>query len=218
MDQDQNKKEQINDEETGEYTGRKQRRLLEMKDDEKNPSRGKKAKKEIREWIVSLVVALVIVLLIRTFLFTVISVDGPSMQDTLYTGDRLIVTIIDVKMNGLNRFDISVVHFPNSDARYVKRVIGLPGETLEVRDGVTLIDGEPLDEPFLMEARTRKYRTSNFGPVEIPEGHYFLMGDNRDDSNDSRRVGTVPEEKVIGRARYIMWPFERVGAVDDNFE
>jgi signal peptidase I len=92
-------------------------------------------------------------------------------------------------------------------------VIGLPGETLEVRDGVTLIDGAPIEEPFLVEANTVRYHKLNYGPVEIPEGYYFVMGDNRDNSNDSRTVGLISTDKMIGRARIMMWPLNRIGMV-----
>ena len=192
--------------------------ILEMRDEVKKPLLSAKAKKEIREWAVSLAVAIVAVIIIRTFLFTVIRVEGPSMQSTLYTGDRLIVTIIDVKLRGLERFDVVVCHYPNKSDRYVKRVIGLPGETIEARGGVTYIDGEPYDEPFLDPVMTSRYHSANysFGPVEIPEGSYFVMGDHRDDSNDSRMVGHIASNLIIGKARLIMWPFNHAGVIEDT--
>jgi signal peptidase I len=191
--------------------------MLEMRDEVKKPLLSDKAKKEIREWVVSLAVAVVAVIIIRTFLFTVIRVEGPSMESTLFTGDRLIVTIIDVKLRGLERFDVVVCHYPNKSDRYVKRVIGLPGETLEVRGGVTYINGDPYDELFLDPAMTSRYHSSNyyFGPVNIPEGNYFVMGDHRDDSNDSRMVGHIESNLIIGKARLIMWPFNHAGIIEN---
>ena len=166
----------------------------------------KNVKSELREWVVSNAV-----ILIRTFLFTVIKVEGPSMNDTLWEGDRLIVTIADMKINGPQRFDVVITHFPDSDKRYVKRVIALPGETLEIRDGVTYIDGEPLDEPFVTHPST-----SDFGPYTVPEGQYMVLGDNRSNSHDSRAddVGPVDEDMIIGKVRFIMWPFSHFGVVE----
>jgi len=221
---------------------RKGKRILTMRDDEKKPMLSAKAKKEIREWLVSLAVAIVAVVLIRMFLFTVISVDGPSMEDTLLTHDRLIVTIADVKLGGLNRFDVVVCHFPDSpnfpdfpessnfpvssyrNTRYVKRIIGLPGDTIDYDKelGMTLINGEPLEEVFLYENKTSEYhsgkgkweRNSLFKPpYEIPEGYYFVMGDDRDNSNDSRAVGLIAKDQIIGRGRLIIWPLNRIGVI-----
>lgn len=168
-------------------------------------------KKEVREWVVSIAVALIAVLIIRTFLFTVIKVEGPSMNDTLWENDRLIVTIADMKINGPQRFDVVITHFPDSDKRYVKRVIALPGETLEIRNGVTYINGEALDEPFVTHPST-----SDFGPYTVPEGQYMVLGDNRSNSHDSRAddVGPVDKDMIIGKVRFIMWPFSRIGVVE----
>lgn len=194
------------------------RKLLEFREEEKKPLLSARAKKELREWIVSLVAALVAVLIIRTFLFTVIRVDGPSMSDTLLDGDRLIVTIPDVKQGGPDRFDVVICRYPDRKDNYVKRVVGLPGETLQVKSGVLYIDGEAVEEPFLSEARTQRFDRSsnNFGPIEIPEGQYFVMGDNRDNSNDSRSVGFISEDMFVGKVRWIMWPLNRFGAVSGS--
>ncbi len=193
----------------------KPRKLLEMREDEKKPLLSDKAKKEIREWVVSLAVAIVAVLLIRSFLFTIIRVDGPSMSDTLLDGDRLFVTVLDMKLNGPDRFDVVICKYPGKKDQYVKRVIGLPGETLSVREGVLYINGEAVEEPFLSDERTERFdrAVSSFGPIEIPEGSYFVMGDNRDNSNDSRAVGFISGDMVIGKVRQILLPFGRFGSV-----
>jgi len=193
--------------------------LLALRDDrpEDMPEKKKmpeKVKKEIRSWIIALAEAIVIVFLLKTFLFTLIQVSGQSMEDTLQHKDRMFVSVLDVKLKGCDRYDVVVCHFPGETDYYVKRVIGLPGETIESRDGVTYIDGEPIDEGFLSEDNTRRYAKYDFGPVEIPEGHYFVMGDNRDNSNDSRAVGCIAEEDMVGQSQFIWWPIDRWGSLN----
>lgn len=200
--------------------GEKKHKLLEFREEEKKPLLTDKAKKEIREWLISLAAAVVAVMLIRTFLFTIIRVDGPSMSDTLLDGDKLFVTIADMKANGPQRFDVVICKYPERRDNYVKRVIGLPGETLEVKKGVLYIDGEAIEEPFLSDLRTERFDriSNNFGPIVIGEGEYFVMGDNRDNSNDSRNVGMITEEMMIGKVRQIIWPLNRFGAVAGSEE
>ncbi len=193
-------------------------KLLELREEEKEskkPLLSDKAKKEIREWIVSLATAVIAVLLIRTFLFTIIKVDGPSMSDTLLDGDKLFVTVADMRADGPDRFDVVICKYPNRRDQYVKRVIGLPGDTISVKQGVLYVNGEAVEEPFLSDARTVRFDkgSNNFGPVEIGEGEYFVMGDNRDNSNDSRNVGVITDDMVIGKVRYIIWPLNRIGSV-----
>jgi len=198
----------------------KKRKLLEFREEEKKPLLTDAVKKEIREWLLSLVVAVVVVTLIRSFLFTIIRVDGPSMSDTLLDGDKLFVTIADMKIIGPQRFDVVICKYPQRRDHYVKRVIGLPGETLEVRKGVLYIDGEAIEEPFLSDLRTERFDkiSNNFGPIVIGEGEYFVMGDNRDNSNDSRNVGMITEEMMVGKVRQIIWPPNRFGAVAGSEE
>ena len=194
------------------------KKILEFREEEKpekKPFFTDKVKKEIREWIVSLAVAVVIVLIIRSFLFTIIRVDGPSMSDTLLDGDKLMVTVLDMKLNGPERFDVVICRYPERKDQYVKRVIGLPGDTLEVKSGVLYINGEAIEEPFLSDSRTVRFdkASNSFGPIVVPEGEYFVMGDNRDNSNDSRNVGMITEDMVIGKVRHIIWPLSRFGSV-----
>ena len=202
------------------------KRLLEMRPEEKQPYWTPARRKNLREWVVSLLVAVVAVVIVRMFLFTVIRVDGPSMQETLINGDRLIVTILDMKLSGPHRGDVVICHFPGDEPqgnfaqkawgsimrdRYVKRVIGLPGETLEIRSNVTYINGEALEENYVVHPPRGDY-----GPTTIPEGHYLVMGDNRGNSHDGRYgdVGPLPREAMLGKVRLIMWPIGHAGIVD----
>ena len=191
------------------------KKLLEMREEEKKPFWTPERKKDAREWVVSIVTALLAVLIIRSFLFTIIRVDGTSMTDTLQNNDRLFVTVLDMKLHGPDRFDVVITHYDDTRKEYVKRIIGLPGDTLEVRSGVLYVNGEAYDEPFLSPERIVNYSLPqyDFGPIEVPEGSYFVMGDNRDNSRDSRRVGFLSEDKIVGKVRYIIWPLNRIGSV-----
>ena len=191
------------------------KKLLEMREEEKKPFWTPERKKDAREWVVSIVTALLAVLIIRSFFFTIIRVDGTSMTDTLQNNDRLFVTVLDMKLHGPDRFDVVITHYDDTRKEYVKRVIGLPGDTLEVKSGVLYVNGEAYEEPFLSPDRIVNYSLPqyNFGPIEVPEGSYFVMGDNRDNSRDSRRVGFLSEDKIVGKVRYIIWPLNRIGSV-----
>jgi signal peptidase I len=180
----------------------------------------KDAKKEIMEWIKSIVVALIIVAIVRTFLFTMIRVDGESMLETLQDGDRLAATIIDGKLFGYDRGEVIICTYPGADHYCVKRVIGLPGEMIEIKSGTVYINGEALDEPYI----THKSGDS-MDAYQIPDGAYFVMGDNRPVSLDSRAVGPVqagpwvqvgvPEEgSILGKVHLRLWPFDAISTID----
>jgi len=187
-------------------------KLLEMREDESPRKRGlsPRVKKEIREWIVSLAVALIVFFIVRTFIFTVIRVDGDSMLETLRNGDRMIVTIIDRKIFGVGHGDVIICRYPNRTQYFVKRVVGLGGDTIEVRGGTTYRNGEALDEPYITNRANY-----DFGPYEVPEGMVFVLGDNRANSHDShsRDVGPLEDDQIIGIARWIMWPLSDIGPV-----
>jgi signal peptidase I len=170
-------------------------------------------KKETWEWIKALLVALVLAWLIRFFLFAPIVVDGESMVTNLHNQDRLIINKISYNIGEVERFDI-IVFKATETKDYIKRVIGLPGESIMYRDDVLYVDGEPVHEPFLKELKkqTSGNVTYDFtleesiGRKTIPEGHLFVMGDNRGRSKDSRNIGTIPIEDVIGEAAVQFWP------------
>lgn len=189
-----------------------EKKLLEMREDDAPQKKGIPAnvKKEIREWVVAFAVALVVAFLIRTFLFTVIRVDGDSMRETLHDKDRMIVTIIDMKLNGVNRGDVVICHYPGRKENFVKRVIGLGGDTIEVKDGTTYRNGEALDESYIVHKPDY-----DFGPLEVPDGKVFVLGDNRADSNDSHvsAVGPIDESQLVGIARLIIWPPSDIGPI-----
>jgi len=169
------------------------------------------------EWVLVIVGAVAIALLVRGNVAQSFKIPSPSMSPTLIEGDRVLVNRLSYKLHDINRGDVVVFDRPPSapagpDApkHLIKRVVGLPGETIEARDGVVYIDGRPVDEPYLPED-TQTYELDD--PVDIPEGEIFVMGDNRNNSEDSRFIGTIDEDTVIGRAFSIIWPPSRIGGL-----
>jgi signal peptidase I len=172
-------------------------------------------KSETWEWIKALVIAVLLAVVIRYFLFTPIIVDGLSMVPTLHDSNRMIVNKLSYKMGEPKRFDI-VVFKATEEKDYIKRVIGLPGDHVAYKDDVLYINGQPMGEPYLddLKGETDGLLTYNFTLEEVtdnslervPEGELFVMGDNRRFSKDSRIIGPVPMEKIIGEANIVYWP------------
>lgn len=156
-------------------------------------------------WVLTVVIAVAAALLIRSFVFGVTLVDGPSMQPTLYTNERLAVEKVSRYFGLPERGDIVIVHYPNEDDTYVKRVIGLPGEVLEIKDSVVYINGESLDEPYVS---SEPY--ADMEPITVPEEHIFVMGDNRANSWDSRKpeTGPIAQGAIIGHAVFVIYPLD----------
>jgi signal peptidase I len=176
------------------------------------------------EWVVLIGSALVIALLIKTFLFQAFYIPSESMRPTLNVGDRVLVNKMSYRLHDVNRGDIVVFETPpNADDAngtikdLVKRVIALPGETIEARDGVVYINGRQLEEPYLSNGvRTCAPNSSpgtctNFGPEEIPSDHVFVMGDNRAASKDSRVFHPIEESSIVGRVFVRIWPLNDLG-------
>ncbi|GIN87772.1 signal peptidase I [Heyndrickxia sporothermodurans] len=171
---------------------------------------------EIWEWIKALFIAIILVFIIRTFFFTPIVVDGASMEPTLQDQDRMIVT----KIGEPKRFDIVVFH-ATKNKDYIKRVIGLPGDRIEYKDDTLYINGKPYDELYLdkykKELEDDGPLTNSFtlketpvGSDVVPEGHLFVMGDNRRHSTDSRNIGAIPMEKVVGTTKIVYYPIKEI--------
>lgn len=187
------------------------------------------AKKKKREWLSILklvIIALLVALFVRTFLFSPIIVDGPSMQPTLYSKDQMIVDKITYRFKEPERFDIVVFH-ASEQKDFIKRVIGLPGEHVMVKDDVLYINGKPVEQPFLenngqsdslFRVKTADFRLEDLkGNYErIPEGYIFVLGDNRHNSTDSRHddLGLVPLDQVVGKTNIIYWPPSRMQIVE----
>lgn len=163
--------------------------------------------KLIKELIPYVVIVLVVVL-IRSFIITPVRVNGASMESTLYDGDILFLEKFDTDYQ---RFDIVVLHYNNE--KLVKRIIGLPGDTVEYRNNILYINGEEVDESFIDE-ETEDFSLSDLGYDKIPAGYYFVVGDNRDNSLDSRFVGLFSKKDVKGKVIFRIFPFKSFGKVD----
>ncbi|MCX7971326.1 MAG: signal peptidase I [Negativicutes bacterium] len=160
--------------------------------------------KELKEWAVSIAVAVVLALLIRQFIVELYVVDGPSMRPTLHNADRLVVNKFLYRFRAPQHGDIIVFKFPGDQRRdFIKRVIGVPGDTVEIHDGKVFVNGNQLTEPYILE-KTR----GSFPLSTVPDKTVFVLGDNRNNSEDSRfrDVGFVPFDLIKGKAMVVFWP------------
>jgi len=169
-------------------------------------------------WTGVVIIALILALIIRSFLFSPFIVDGRSMENTLKDGERLFVNEIIYYFHDPEAGDIIV--FKHNNDNYIKRVIGVAGDTVEVKDDELYINGELAPEPYLEKEKNSLHSigsvlTEDFGPVEVEEGHIFVMGDNRDNSRDSRMFGTIKLERVIGRADLVYWPLSDINLLNN---
>ncbi len=185
----------------------------------------------LRELPGLIVIAFLLALLIKSFLIQAFYIPSASMEPTLAVGDRVLVNKVVLRFRDPRRGEVIVFQNPQviepdrnplsgfwnwlteglgfaSDPQkdFIKRVIGLPGETIEVRRGKVLIDGKPIGEPYVNSQRD----LSDFGPFKVPSGQFFMMGDNRANSQDSRStLGPIPKEKIVGKAFIVLWPPSR---------
>ncbi|MFA8438789.1 signal peptidase I [Pueribacillus sp. YX66] len=168
---------------------------------------------EVFSWIRTILFAVIIAFLIRAFLFTNYIVEGDSMLPTMHHGDRLVVNKLVYKLYEPERFDVIVFH-ATSQADYIKRIIGLPGDHIEYKNDVLYINGEPYDEPFLDEMKMNGERLTHdftlqqiIGKETVPENTVFVLGDNRRNSTDSRNLGVIPFDQIVGEVNVKYWPF-----------
>ena len=168
------------------------------------------AKSWLRESLESIIPAVIIVLLINAFLAQATRVEGQSMEPSLHDNQRLIIEKVSYRLRPPERGEIVVLQIEGrQSAPLIKRVIGLPGETVEIHDGKVYVNGKALEEPYL------SYMTyGSMPPREVPAEHVFLLGDNRSASNDSRFFGMVPFDQIVGRAWLRYWPLDEAGFVE----
>ena len=168
--------------------------------------KNKKKKSSLREMVEVIVTALVLAFLIKTFVVGNFWIPSESMVPTIEVNDKVIVTNFSYWFEGPKRGDVIVFRYPLDNKKdYIKRCIGLPGETVEFRDSKLYVNGQLVEEPYLPEGLVFE----DYGPIEVPEGQYFMCGDNRNHSSDSRVWGFVEKRLIIGKAQVIYWPFDR---------
>ncbi len=177
------------------------------------------------EWVAVVVGALLLALLIKTFLFQAFYIPSGSMEPTLEAGDRLVVNKVSYRLHDVSRGDVIVFEIPAADVGsdgikdLIKRVVGLPGDTIETRSGAVYINDRKLEEPYLAEGTLTGDPTQGSNPSiprqVVPEGHVFVLGDNRDNSADSRYPfrGPIPLEDIVGRAFVLVWPLSSAGVL-----
>ena len=220
-------------EETGKKTGKKKKEKRTVG-------------QEILSWILTILVAVVAALVIRSVIFEPVRVDGASMDDTLSDGEIMFVSKFDYSSTWLclpwqsqeakenaprltfggnpQRFDVVICRYPGrGDTNFVKRVIGLPGDTLRLEDGYLYIkeagqeEEVRYEEPYIND-EYRSGRLNSFGPYTVPEGEYFVMGDHRNNSNDSRSVGSITRNMIIGHVRQVVFPFGQWRSVQNGLD
>ncbi|RIX51742.1 signal peptidase I [Paenibacillus nanensis] len=175
---------------------------------EKTEKRQNKWVKEIKDWTLSLGIAVVGALLFQNYVYAQTEVHNVSMQNTLVEGQRLIEDKWSYRFHGPKSGDIVIINGPEYDSRLVKRVIALPGQTIDMKDGEVYVDGVKLDEDY---AKGETYPVVVPMPYTVPAGHVFVMGDNRENSLDSRTFGAVAQDSLEGKAVFRVWPIDKFG-------
>ena len=187
------------------------------------PERPRNRVRTTIEWLLVIGGALLVALLVRTFFIQAFWIPSDSMEPTLHKGDRVLVNKLSYTFNDVHRGDVLVfkrpeaAQSPNPDddiEDLIKRVIGLPGDVIKTVDGQVYVNDEPLDEPYLPEGTRTVMPTGQDVPArEIPEGQYFMMGDNRGNSQDSRFFGPIEEDLIVGRAFVRIYPLGDIGGL-----
>src|SRR5699024_6440535 len=183
-----------------------------------------KHKNEIFDWIKALLIAFILAFVVRTYLFSPIVVDGSSMLPTLHDRDKMIVNKFTYRFNEPERFDIVVFHAIDQKD-FIKRVIGLPGEHVKMEDGILYIDGQAVPETFFNSSEvgidyslTRDFSLEEIpgGYEKIPDDYVLVLGDNRNNSTDSRTIGLIALDDIVGKANLVFWPYDRIQIIKEQ--
>ncbi|MBP2001144.1 signal peptidase I [Paenibacillus shirakamiensis] len=189
---------------------------------EQLPESPRKSKNEAMEWLKAILIAVVLVVLIRWLLFAPFIVDGPSMQPNFHTGERIIVNKVLYDFRQPKYGEVIVFHVPAENRDFIKRVIGVPGDTVKVEGDTVTVNGKVVNETYIQSALDEKHKNNQLYNVEadfpndevteekVPAGHVFVLGDNRSNSTDSRRIGYVDFSDIKGRADLIFWPMKDI--------
>ena len=188
---------------------------------EKKQVKKKSLAREILEWVLTIVLAVVIALPIRAFAFEMVRVDGESMNSTLANGEIMFVSKFDYATTWLSfpwqdnrtKEQATRITTGGNPQRFDVVVCRLPGDTIEIRNGYLYVNGERSEEPYV-DDEYRDGRLNTFGPYTVPEGEYFVMGDHRNNSNDSRMQGSLPRDMIIGHVRTVLYPFGEIRGIE----
>lgn len=152
-----------------------------------------------------------VILSLRFFIFPMYSVEGPSMDYTLAHGEK----VIGINYFNIDRFDVVIIDIPEQKKLYVKRIIGLPGDKVEYKNDRLYINDKFIDEPFLKQKKKEwKQFTKDFIVEKIPEDEYFVLGDNRMHSVDSRMIGSIHKDKILSKLYFVYWPLNRLKVIE----
>ncbi len=166
---------------------------------------------EIRVWTRDLLIAIGLALVIIVFLYQPVKVEGTSMAPLLSDQERIFINKFVYRFEPIQRGDVVVFWYPLDHSKsFIKRVVGLPGETVEIRQGAVYVNGKIVPEPYVPPQYEDQ---SDFGPVRVEKDHYFVMGDHRISSNDSRVFGSVGSQFIYGRAVFAYWPVDHFGSL-----
>ncbi|HXA82577.1 MAG TPA: signal peptidase I [Methylomirabilota bacterium] len=166
---------------------------------------------EIRVWTRDLLIAIGLALVIIVFLYQPVKVEGTSMAPLLSDQERIFINKFVYRFEDIHRGDVVVFWYPLDRSKsFIKRVIGLPGETVDIRHGLLYVNGQEIPEPYVPPQYTD---VTDFGPVKVPKDSYFVMGDHRISSNDSRVFGPVASQFIYGRAVFAYWPVDHFGSL-----
>ena len=176
---------------------------------ERVPTAGGSLIPDLRSWFRDVAVSLVIAGVIIVFLYQPVKVEGTSMMPRLVDQERIFINKFVYQLEPIHRGDVVVFRYPLDPAKsYIKRVIGLPGETVRMVDGEVWINGQKLREPYIVP----EYRDQqSHSPMLVPSGEFYVLGDRRNSSNDSRVWGTVAQKYIYGKAVFVYWPVDRLG-------
>jgi signal peptidase I len=166
---------------------------------------------DLRAWVRDVVISVVIAAIVIVFLYQPVKVEGTSMMPWLTDQERIFVNKFVYRFGDIQRGDIVVFWWPLDPSKsYIKRVIGLPGDTVMIDRGVVIVNGQPIDEPYVPE-QYRDYMS--YETKTVPPDHYYVLGDHRNASNDSRQWGMVERRRIYGKAVFVYWPLDKFGVI-----